>query len=211
MDKLGIERAGFVGHDVGAFAMQRLALNHPDKVAGLFFFNCATHGVGPRWREPKHINEIWYQTFHQMPFAPAIVGASRELLPRLFQLPAEALVLSQGCLRRRAGALGRQLHASRQSARRLQLVHLAECRPPRRHGRHRAQAAQDHPAGARAVGAARSGAAERLDRRGGRVLRKRRGRHRGGCRPLRSLRDARSGGRGNRPLLQADRLSPRAP
>jgi pimeloyl-ACP methyl ester carboxylesterase len=77
MDGLGIERAGFVGHDVGAFVMQRLALNHPDKVAGLFFFNCGTHGVGARWREPRHINEIWYQTFHQMPFAPALVGASR--------------------------------------------------------------------------------------------------------------------------------------
>ena len=36
------------------------------------------HGVGARWREARHINEIWYQTFHQMPFAPALVGASRE-------------------------------------------------------------------------------------------------------------------------------------
>jgi len=58
MDKLGIPQAGFVGHDVGAFAMQRLALNHPDRVAGLFFFNCATHGVGARFREPRQINEI---------------------------------------------------------------------------------------------------------------------------------------------------------
>ena len=87
-------------------------------------------------------------------------------LPRLFRLSPDALVVSQGCLRRRAGALGRQLHAARQSAGRLQLVHLAECRPAGRDGRHRAQAAQDHAARARAVGPARSGAAERLDRRG---------------------------------------------
>ena len=77
MDGLGLRRAGFVGHDVGGYVMQRLALNHPDKVAGLFFFNCATHGVGARWRDPQQINEIWYQTFHQMPFAPELVGASR--------------------------------------------------------------------------------------------------------------------------------------
>lgn len=77
MDGLGLQRAGFVGHDVGAYVMQRLALNHPDKVAGLFFFNCGTHGIGARWRDPQQINEIWYQTFHQMPFAPELIGASR--------------------------------------------------------------------------------------------------------------------------------------
>lgn len=78
LDRLGIARAGFVGHDVGAYVMQRLAIRHPDRVAGLFFFNCGTHGVGARWRAPEQINEIWYQTFHQMPFAPGIVGASRD-------------------------------------------------------------------------------------------------------------------------------------
>ena len=78
MAALGIDRAGFVGHDVGAFVMQRLAINHPSRVAGLFFFNCATHGVGARFRDTRQVNEIWYQTFHQMPFAPDLVGASRE-------------------------------------------------------------------------------------------------------------------------------------
>jgi pimeloyl-ACP methyl ester carboxylesterase len=78
MEAAGLERASFVGHDVGGYVMQRLALNHPNKVAGLFFFNCATHGVGTRWRDPQQINEIWYQTFHQMPFAPEFVGATRD-------------------------------------------------------------------------------------------------------------------------------------
>ena len=78
MDALGIARAGFVGHDVGAFVMQRLAIDHPSRVAGLFFFNCATHGIGARFRDTRQINEIWYQAFHQMPFAPALVGASRD-------------------------------------------------------------------------------------------------------------------------------------
>ncbi|MBI1187840.1 MAG: alpha/beta fold hydrolase [Alphaproteobacteria bacterium] len=78
LDTLGLDRVGVVGHDVGAFVMQRLAIRHPERLTGLFFFNCATHGVGARWREPAHINEIWYQTFHQMPYAAALVGASRE-------------------------------------------------------------------------------------------------------------------------------------
>ena len=78
LDSLGLARAGFVGHDVGTTVMQSLALRYPERVAGLFFFNCATHGVGQRWREPSQINEIWYQTFHQMPYTAALVGASRD-------------------------------------------------------------------------------------------------------------------------------------
>jgi len=47
-------------------------------VTGLFFFNCATHGVGNRWNEPGHVNQIWYQSFHQMHYAAALVASSRE-------------------------------------------------------------------------------------------------------------------------------------
>lgn len=77
LDALGLERVGLIGHDVGAYVMQRLAIRHPERVTELFFFNCPTHGIGARWREPAHINEIWYQTFHQQPFAAALIGASR--------------------------------------------------------------------------------------------------------------------------------------
>ncbi|MDH3660432.1 MAG: alpha/beta hydrolase [Alphaproteobacteria bacterium] len=78
MDALSLEQAGFVGHDIGAYVMQSLARRHPKRASCLLFFNCPTHGVGARWRDPGHINEIWYQTFHQMPYAADIVGASRE-------------------------------------------------------------------------------------------------------------------------------------
>jgi len=78
LDALGLERVGVVGHDVGSFVMQRLAIRFPERLTGLLFFNCPTHGVGARWREPSHINQIWYQTFHQMPYAAALVGASRD-------------------------------------------------------------------------------------------------------------------------------------
>jgi epoxide hydrolase 4 len=78
MDALKLDRVGIVGHDVGAAVMQSIALKAPDRVRGLFFFNCATHGVGSRWNAPSHIPEIWYQTFHQQAYAAAMVGASRE-------------------------------------------------------------------------------------------------------------------------------------
>ncbi|MEZ5863981.1 MAG: alpha/beta hydrolase [Geminicoccaceae bacterium] len=78
MEALGIERASLVGHDVGAYVMQCMAWRYPGRVSKLFFFNCPTWGVGQRWRAASHINEIWYQTFHQQPFAARLVGSSRE-------------------------------------------------------------------------------------------------------------------------------------
>ena len=35
-------------------------------------------GIGPRMAAPDRLNHIWYQSFHQMEMAPALVGASRE-------------------------------------------------------------------------------------------------------------------------------------
>lgn len=58
LDALGLDRVGVVGHDVGSFVMQRLAIRFPERLTGLLFFNCPTHGVGARWREPSHINQI---------------------------------------------------------------------------------------------------------------------------------------------------------
>ena len=78
LDAMDIDRCGFVGHDVGSSVMQVLGVRSPKRVTGLFFFNCATHGVGNRWKEPGHVNQIWYQSFHQMHYAAALVASSRE-------------------------------------------------------------------------------------------------------------------------------------
>jgi len=76
LDTMDIARCGFVGHDVGSNVMQ--VLRCPERATGLFFFNCATHGVGSHWNEPGHINQIWYQSFHQMHYAGALVASSRD-------------------------------------------------------------------------------------------------------------------------------------
>jgi pimeloyl-ACP methyl ester carboxylesterase len=78
MDALGIAQAGIVGHDVGGAVMQPLARKAPERVAGLLFFDFVYPGIGPRMAEPDRLNNIWYQSFHQMEMAPALIGATRE-------------------------------------------------------------------------------------------------------------------------------------
>ena len=78
LDALGLDRVGVVGHDVGGAIMQPLARLAPDRLAGLMFFGFVHPGIGARMGTPDRLNEIWYQSFHQMPMAPALVGATRD-------------------------------------------------------------------------------------------------------------------------------------
>jgi pimeloyl-ACP methyl ester carboxylesterase len=73
-DALGFEKFGVVSHDVGAYVAQAFARKYPERLAGLFFFNCPYPGIGERWTEPDHVNEIWYQSFNQEPWAASLVG-----------------------------------------------------------------------------------------------------------------------------------------
>ncbi len=78
LDALDVERIGIVGHDVGGAVMQVMARMAPARVAGLFFFDFVYPGIGSRLGTPDRLTEIWYQSFHQMEMAPALVGASAE-------------------------------------------------------------------------------------------------------------------------------------
>ena len=77
LDALKIDRVGVIGHDVGGAAMLPLARQAPERIAGLFFFDFAYAGIGPRMGAPDRLNEIWYQSFNQMEMAPELIGASR--------------------------------------------------------------------------------------------------------------------------------------
>lgn len=77
-DALGLQRLGIVSHDVGSFVAQTLARKARERVGALFFFNCAYPGIGKRWVAPGHLPEVWYQFFHQQPWAAQLVGSSRE-------------------------------------------------------------------------------------------------------------------------------------
>ena len=80
MDDLGLGRVGVVSHDVGAYAAQELARLAPERLAGLFFFDCPHPGIGPRAGTPDRLEEIWYQSFNQLPWAAEMVGASRDAI-----------------------------------------------------------------------------------------------------------------------------------
>ena len=65
----------------------------------------------PRWAEPAHLAEIWYQSFQQKPWAAPLVGSSREACRIYFgNMLRHWAAGNPARLRRRgAGGLGRQL------------------------------------------------------------------------------------------------------
>jgi pimeloyl-ACP methyl ester carboxylesterase len=77
-DALGFERFRIVSHDVGAYVAQAFARGYPERLSGLFFFNCPYPGIGERWAEADHVNEIWYQSFNQQPWAASLVGENHK-------------------------------------------------------------------------------------------------------------------------------------
>ena len=80
IDTLGLRNVGIVSHDVGAMVAQGLAQSVPEKLAGLFFFNVPYPGIGSRWAAPEHLNDIWYQGFHQQPWAAELLATSRDAI-----------------------------------------------------------------------------------------------------------------------------------
>ncbi len=78
LDALGLDRVGVVGHDVGGAVMQALARAAPARVAGLFFFDFVYPGIGSRMGAADRLAEIWYQSFHLLDVAVALVGQSRQ-------------------------------------------------------------------------------------------------------------------------------------
>ena len=57
---------------------QVFARKYPDRTTGLFFFNLPYPGIGARWAAPEHLNEVWYQGFHQQPWAAELLATSRD-------------------------------------------------------------------------------------------------------------------------------------
>lgn len=78
LDAIGVGPVGVVGHDVGGAVMQSMARMASDRFTGLFFFDFVYPGIGARMGTPDRLHEIWYQSFHQMGMAPALLSSSRE-------------------------------------------------------------------------------------------------------------------------------------
>ena len=78
VDGLGFPKFSLVSHDVGAYIAQAFARSFPDRLTGLFFFDCPNPGIGKRWGEPAFMLETWYQYLNQQPWAAEFVGSSRK-------------------------------------------------------------------------------------------------------------------------------------
>jgi pimeloyl-ACP methyl ester carboxylesterase len=78
LDALGLAQVGLVAHDVGGNVAQSLCRTAPERFSGLFLFDTPYPGIGTRWGAPGQLKEIWYQSFHQLPWAAPLVGASRD-------------------------------------------------------------------------------------------------------------------------------------
>jgi pimeloyl-ACP methyl ester carboxylesterase len=78
IEHLDLRDLGIVTHDVGAWVTQAYALRRTGRLRGLFFFNCPNPGIGKRWLDADHQINMWYQYFHQMPFAAELLTRDRE-------------------------------------------------------------------------------------------------------------------------------------
>lgn len=75
--QLGFARLALVAHDLGSIVAQTLVRRETVLVARLVLFDPPYPGIGRRWRDVHHVPEVWYQTFHTLPWAEELVGASR--------------------------------------------------------------------------------------------------------------------------------------
>lgn len=66
-----------VAYDIGAIVAQCFALKYPASIRRLVLLNPPYPGIGMRWVDPSHIQETWYQSFHQLKLAEDLVGSSR--------------------------------------------------------------------------------------------------------------------------------------
>lgn len=73
--KLGV--VDIVAYDIGAMVAQCFALRYPQTLRRLVLFDPPYPGIGMRWLEPAHMQETWYQSFHQLQLAEDLVGSSR--------------------------------------------------------------------------------------------------------------------------------------
>ena len=78
LDHLGWQKANIVSHDFGAAWVQQFARTYPDRLDKLVLFNPPYPGIGMRWMELGHVPQVWYQMFHQLPWAEDLVGSSRK-------------------------------------------------------------------------------------------------------------------------------------
>jgi pimeloyl-ACP methyl ester carboxylesterase len=70
--ELGLDRVLLAGYDVGSRVAQTVAAQYPDLVRALVI-SPPLPGIGARVLEPGPQREFWYQSFHQLALAEALI------------------------------------------------------------------------------------------------------------------------------------------
>jgi pimeloyl-ACP methyl ester carboxylesterase len=78
LDRLGVASCVVAGYDIGATIAQRLARTAPGRVTALVLGNPPYPGIGRRRFDPDRQPEFWYQDFHALPLAEALVDGKSE-------------------------------------------------------------------------------------------------------------------------------------
>jgi pimeloyl-ACP methyl ester carboxylesterase len=81
LDVLKLDRAEFIGHDIGAWIGYAYAVRHPDRVRRLALIDAAIPGIAPADTfalTPDHINRTWHFSFNALPDLPEALVAGRE-------------------------------------------------------------------------------------------------------------------------------------
>ena len=78
LDALGIDRAVIAGHDIGSAVGAAVARAAPDRVRGLVLMNPTHPFIGAKRDTPEMQREAWYQHFHLLPLAEALLDGNRK-------------------------------------------------------------------------------------------------------------------------------------
>jgi pimeloyl-ACP methyl ester carboxylesterase len=76
MDELGLDRPVIGGYDIGSRIAQTIALAHPERVRAIVV-SPPLPGAGTRVLSADAYRELWYQTFHRLDLADAILDGNR--------------------------------------------------------------------------------------------------------------------------------------
>lgn len=71
-----LDNLRIVSHDFGAIWVQRFARLYPERLHKLMLFDPPYPGIGGRMFELPAVFNVWYQMFHQQPWAEELVGSS---------------------------------------------------------------------------------------------------------------------------------------
>jgi pimeloyl-ACP methyl ester carboxylesterase len=77
VEALGLERPVLVGHDVGSAVAAAVARRAPDRIRGLVLMNPTHPFIGHKRWAPHAQREAWYQHFHLLPLAEALIDGRR--------------------------------------------------------------------------------------------------------------------------------------